>query len=220
MGLKFTCKKCGKTGFAACSGELPFLHCSWYRDYKGLVHGCLYCRACGIVYDTVGSLLAPIKMILGKMPSTIIATYQFSDLVKLTKMNNPDFPNLRSMNPYVLMAMEEDGRFKESEDITEDSTLDFLLECLSDDNFIVRRESIIALRRTEDKRAIEPLIRALKDKHWEVRRNAAIALGEIGDTRAIEALNQLLLNEKWEAYVRKEALIALEKVKSKSTGNG
>ena len=115
MKNKFTCKKCGRTGESACSKGLPFLHCSWYRDYKGLIHGCLYCRNCGAIYDTIGSLLAPLKIVLGRMPSKIVATYSFPELKEITKINNPDIPSLRSMNPFILKAMEEDGRLSEYE---------------------------------------------------------------------------------------------------------
>ena len=217
MKNKFTCKKCGQTGESACSKELPFLHCSWYRDYKGLIHGCLYCRSCGAVYDTIGSLIAPIKLLFSKMPSKVIAVYEFSEFKKITQINNPDFSGLRSMNPYILNAMEEDGRLTpdEDEDLTEEEpTIDFLLECLTDKNFIIRREAIIALRRFKDKQTVDPLIEALKDENWDVRRNAAITLGEIGDSKAIEPLSELLETEKWEHLVRKEATIALEKLKS------
>ena len=214
MKDKFTCKKCGQTGESACSKELPFLHCSWYRDYKGLIHGCLYCRSCGAVYDTIGSFVAPIKLLFGRMPSKIVAVSEFSEFKKITKINNLDFPSLRSMNPYILNAMIEDGRLTEDEDLTEEPTIDFLLECLTDKNFIIRREAIVALRSFRDKEAVDPVIKALKDKHWDVRRNAAITLGEIGDSKAIEPLSELLRREAWEHLVIKEAKIALKKLKS------
>jgi len=218
MSLKFTCKICKKTGSAACSRELPFLHCSWYRDYKGLIHGCLYCRSCGAVHDTIGPLLGAIKLLFGRMPSKVIAVYEFSEFKRITKINNPDFSGLRSMNPYIINAMIEDGRLTEDDDdLTEEPTIDVLLECLTDNNFIVRREAIIALRRFEDKQAVDPLIEALKDKHWDVRRNAAITLGEIGDTKAIEPLNELLRREAWEHLVVKEARIALKILKGEIT---
>lgn len=213
MKNKFTCKKCGQTGESACSKQLPFLHCSWYRDFKGLIHGCLYCRSCGAVYDTIGSLL-PIQLLFGRMPSKVVAVYEFPEFKKITKINNPDFSGLRSMNPFIINAIIEDGRLTEDEDLTEEPTIDFLLECLTDKNFIIRREAIIALRRLKDKEAVEPLIGALKDKHWDVRRNAAITLGEIGDSKAIEPLNELLRTERWEHLVIKEAKIALKKLGS------
>jgi len=210
---KFTCKKCGQTGKSGCSWEFPFIHCSWYGDYKGLIHGCLYCRSCGAVHDTIGSLVAPIKLLFGRMPSKVVAIYEFSEFKRLTKINNLDFPSLRSMNPYISTAMMEDGRLTEEDnDLTEEPPIDFLLECLTDKNFIIRREAIIALRRFKDKQAIAPVIKALKDKHWDVRRNAAITLGEMGDSKAIEPLRELLRTETWEHFVRKEATIALKKL--------
>lgn len=215
MKNKFTCKKCAQTGESACSKEFPFLHCSWYRDYKGLIHGCLYCRSCGAVHDTIGSLLGPIQLLFGRMPSKVVAVYEISAFKKLTRINNPDFPSLRSMNPFILTAMEEDGRLTEDEDLVEEEpAVDFLLECLTDNNFIVRREAIISLRGFRDKRAVDPLIAALKDENWDVRRNAAITLGDIGDSKAIGPLNELLITERWEHLVRKEAAIALEKLES------
>ena len=216
MKNKFTCKKCGQTGESACSKQLPFLHCSWYRDYKGLIHGCLYCRSCGAVHDTIGSLLGPIQLLFGRMPSKVTGTYEFSEFKKITKINNPDFSGLRSMNPFIIDTMIEDGRLTEGDDdLIEEPTIDFLLECLTDRNFIIRREAIIALRRFKDKQTVDPLIETLKDKHWDVRRNAAITLGEIGDSKAIEPLSELLRTETWEHLVRKEVRIALEKLKNK-----
>jgi len=148
------------------------------------------------------------------MPSKIIGVYEFSEFKKLTKINNPDFSGLRSMNPYIINSMIEDGRLTE-DDLIEEPTIDFLLECLTSKDFIVRREAIIALRRFKDKQLVGPVIKALKDKHWDVRRNAAITLGETGDSKAIEPLRELLETETWEHLVRKETKIALEKLKNK-----
>ena len=217
MKNRFTCKKCGQIGGSGCSKQLRFLHCSWYRDHKGLIHGCLYCRSCGAVYDTIGSLVAPIRLLFSRMPSKVLAVYEFPDFKKITKMNNPDFSGLRSMNPYIIKAMEEDGRLAEEDEdlIDEEPTVDFLLECCASDNFIIRREAIIALRRFEDKRAVGASVEALKDESWDVRRNAAITLGEIGDSKAIEPLSELIRTETWEHLVRKEARIALEKLKNR-----
>ena len=166
------------------------------------------------MHDTTGPLLGVIKMLFGRVPSKVLGVYEFSEFKKITKINNPDFSGLRSMNPLIIALMIEDGRLTEDEDLTEEPTVDFLLECLTDNNFIVRREAIIALRRFKDKRAVAPLIEALKDEHWDVRRNAAITLGEIGDSKAIEPLSELLRTEIREHLVRKEAKIALEKLKS------
>lgn len=213
MKLKFRCRICGKTGSVACSKTFPFLHCAWYKDYKGLIHGCLYCRSCGTVYDTIGSFLALIAILFGRFPSKIIATFEFSVIKKLTRINNPDCPSLHSMNPYIINAMEEDGRLIDDETLTEEPTEEFLTEYLKDNNFIIRKEAIIALRRFKGKKGINPLIEALNDKHWDVRRNAAITLGEMGDNKALEPLNKLLERELWEHLVREEAKLAINKIK-------
>ncbi len=111
--LKFTCKKCGYTGKSACSRQLSLVHCGWYIDYSGLMHGCLYCRACGAVHDTVGPLLGVIKLLFGRMPCKIVAVYEFSEIIERTKLNDPDIPSLSSMNPYIIQRMIEDGRLSE-----------------------------------------------------------------------------------------------------------
>jgi HEAT repeat protein len=165
------------------------------------------------VYDTIGSFAAPIKLLFSRMPSKVIAVYEFSEFKKITKINNPDFSGLHSMNPYIINAMDEDGRLIEDEDFKEEPTVDFLLECLTDKNFIIRKEATIALRRFKDKQTVDPLIEALKDKHWDVRRNAAITLGELGDYKALEALNKLLSREIWEHLVREEAKVAINRIK-------
>ena len=212
MKQRFRCKICGKVGNVACAKSLPFLHCRWYKDYKGLIHGSLYCRSCGTVYDTIGSFLAPIAILFGRFPSKIIFTYKFSVIKKLTRINNPDCPSLRSMNPYIVNVMEEDGRLTDDE-ILKEPAEDFLIECLKDENFIIRKEAIIALRRFKGKKGINPLIEALNDKHWDVRRNAVITLGEMGDKKALEPLDKLLDKELWEHLVREEIKLAINKIK-------
>jgi HEAT repeat protein len=60
----------------------------------------------------------------------------------------------------------EDGRLTDDEALMGgEPTVDFLLECLEDKSWEVRREAAIALERFEDKRIIDSLIKALKDKH-------------------------------------------------------
>ena len=216
--LKFTCKICKRTGYQLVSMVTPFVHAFWYTDRKGINHGFLYCRSCGAVHDTIGSFLAPIKLIFRRFPSKVVVVYEISAFKKLLRINNPDFITPARMPRVVGEAMIEDGRLSWEEDLIEASPqADFLLECLTDNSFIVRREAIIALRRFEDKQAVDPLIEALKDKHWDVRRNAAITLGEIGDTKAIEPLNELLRREGWEHLVVKEAQIALKRLKGEIT---
>ena len=217
MKLKFTCKNCGKSGFVDLSLETQFTHAPWYIDYKGLVHNCIYCRSCGALHDTTGPAFPPfglIKLLVSRVPSKVEGTYEFSEFKKIAKINNPDFgATFATLHPMVIDALIEDGRLTDDEDlIGEEPTVDFLLECLKDKSWVVRREAIIALERFQDKRIIDSLIEALKDKHWNVRERAAIALGNLGDSRAIGPLTKLLETETWEHYVRKEATIALKKI--------
>ena len=215
MKLKFTCRNCKKTGFVASIKESDFIHVPWYTDYKGLIHGCLYCRSCGAVHDTIGPLLGAIKYLFRRVPSKVTGTYEFSAFKRLLIINNPDFITPIRLPYDVVEAMIEDGRLAEEDDaLSGDApTLDFLLECLTDRNSIVRREAIISLRRFKDKQAVGPLIEALKDRSWDVRRNAAITLGDIGDSEAIEPLNELLRAERREHLVRKEGTVTLRKLK-------
>jgi hypothetical protein len=218
MKLKFTCRNCKKTGFADLSLETHFVHAPWYTDYKGLLHNCIYCRSCGAVHDTTGHPFPPfglIKLLFARIPSKVEVAHEFSEFKKITKINNPDFRTLASLHPIIINALIEDGRLtEEDEDPTEEPTVDFLLECLKDKSWVVRREAVIALERFADKRIIDSLIEALKDKHWNVRARAAIALGNLGDSRAIGPLTEHLTSGKWgDHFTRKELTIALKKLK-------
>ena len=214
MGLKFTCRSCRKTGFADLTSMrefADFAHAPWYESQRGLLHNCIYCRSCGAVHDTIGSLLGPVKLLFRRIPSNVQATYEFSEFKKLFKMHNI------SLHPIIIEAMIDDGRLTDTELVDEEPPVDFLLECLKDKNWHVRREAAVALSRfPDDKRVVDALIGALKDKNWQVRRDAAITLGEIGDSKAVEPLRELLRTETWEHLVRKEAKIALEKLEGKN----
>ena len=213
MAFKFTCPNCKKTGLAACSKQLPFLHCSWYRDYEGLTHDCLYCRSCGAVHDTIGSFLGVIKTLFGRDPSEIVATYEISVLKRLTRINNHNFPGLRSINPYILSAIEEDGRLTEDEDLTEEPTIEFLSECLTDKNYIVRREAVIALKKFQDKRAVDLLVESLGDKHWDVRKNAEVILGDLKDSETTGPSDKPLEVEKWQYFGYRSSQSSFDKVR-------
>jgi len=121
------------------------------------------------------------------------------------------------MNPYIFNAMEEDGRLTpdedKDEDLTEEPTVDFLLECLTDNNFIVRKEAIIALGRYDGNKVVDALIEMLKDKNWEAKKNAALTLGDLGDDRAIKPLEELITGT-WDPLVIDAATKALKKLKS------
>ncbi len=220
MKLKFTCRSCKKTGFADLTSMrefADFVHAPWYESQRGLLHNCIYCRSCGAVHDTTGSPFPPfglIKMLLSRVPSKVEVTYEITEFKKLFRMNNPD-TEITSLHPIIIDAMIEDGRLLDNELEGEEPPVDFLLECLKDKNWHVRREAAVALSRfPDDERVVNALIGTLKDKNWQVKRDSAITLGELGDIKAIEPLNKLLRTEAWQHLVRKEASIALEKLKS------
>ena len=102
MKTTFRCQICGAKGDSRCSRNVPFPHCSWYKDDNGLIHGSLYCRSYGTVYDTIGSLITPFKMLLGKMPSKIVTIYEFEKLQQLMESQPSEIPSLNTMNHYIL----------------------------------------------------------------------------------------------------------------------
>ena len=71
----------------------------------------------------------------------------------------------------------------------------------------VRCKSALALGKSKDKRAVEPLIVAMTDANEFVRMDVACSLGQIGDTRAVEPLIYALHDS--HGYVRREAALAL-----------
>jgi len=89
----------------------------------------------------------------------------------------------------------------------EDAVLNALIAALvSDEEVAVPRGAAMALGRTGEARAIEPLCEALREEHSSVRRAAALALGTLGDPRATEPLLQALAKD---PAVWREAAIAL-----------
>ena len=86
-----------------------------------------------------------------------------------------------------------------------------LCEALKDPSLDVRIQAAEALRRLEDKTAVQPLILALKDDHWQMRAAAAEALGDLEDKSAVPGLIELLNDEDW--HVREQALESLGDLK-------
>jgi len=87
-----------------------------------------------------------------------------------------------------------------------------LIPLLKDLSSNVRRDAAAALGKIRDKRTVDPLIAVLGDEKKWVRSAAAKSLGEIGDPKACEALVPVL-NDPESAYVRRDAAIALAKLK-------
>lgn len=87
--------------------SVPFLHAPWYFDNEGLQHNCIYCRSCGTVHDTIGSLSGLKKLILRQIPSDVINKYELPEYESLVISRTPPFD---SLHPYILIAMQQDGR--------------------------------------------------------------------------------------------------------------
>jgi HEAT repeat protein len=106
------------------------------------------------------------------------------------------------------------------EDLECKKDIEGLLVALKNEDFLVRKDAAISLKRVGDERAVSALIDALKYESWEddytvliaVRENAAEALGNIGDIRAVKPLIRAL-KEDSDEEVRWKAAAALGKIK-------
>lgn len=89
------------------------------------------------------------------------------------------------------------------------SILDQVERLRQSESYKTRTEAAVALGRSDDIRAREPLQRALLDPHYAVRSAALRALAHLGDVRAIPAMLDLLADD--EPFVRLEARKSLAK---------
>ncbi|ABS54863.1 PBS lyase HEAT domain protein repeat-containing protein [Methanoregula boonei 6A8] len=93
------------------------------------------------------------------------------------------------------------------------STLEGLIERLSDDNEGMRWNAAEALGRLGDPRAVDPLIDTLWDDDARVRQKAAYALGLLGDPRALGPLQKLYRIEREDARdIIQEAMEMIKRV--------
>ncbi len=92
-----------------------------------------------------------------------------------------------------------------------------LVNVLGDREWFVRKRAAEALSKIGEP-AIEPLIDALKDRNGLVRERAAEVLGEIGNEKSVRPLLETFHDE--ELYVRARAVLAFEKVKTRSVKRG
>lgn len=76
-----------------------------------------------------------------------------------------------------------------------EQVLPILLRTLGDGFFDVRAAAALALGKTCDAAAFDPIVGALADEHPTVAESAALALGILGDTRAVPLLLALSLDE-------------------------
>ena len=96
------------------------------------------------------------------------------------------------------------------------STLEGLIERLSDENEGTRWKAAESLGRLGDPRAVEPLIETLWDDDARVRLKAAYALGMLGDPRALFPLQRLYRIEREDARETiREAMDMIKEVMSR-----
>jgi hypothetical protein len=206
--LSFTCKNCRSSGPAACSTDFSFLYCPWYTDYNQEAHDCIYCRHCGTVHDVVPSPWRALKRLLGRTPVKVVGAYRMPAIKRLTRIGNRHHPGLRTMHPFILEAMRQDGRLAADEDLTAEPTLEFLAECLNDSSPAVRREAAMALGRSGDEQAEALLEEAMEDEDWDVSESAEIALNRLknhqpadrADESQGQAPDQSAATEQWQYF--------------------
>jgi HEAT repeat protein len=88
-----------------------------------------------------------------------------------------------------------------------------LISILNDKEWFVRERAAEALSKIGEP-AVEPLIVALKDRNGLVRERAAEVLGKIGNAKSMKPLLEAFHDE--ELYVRARAVLAFERVKTRS----
>jgi HEAT repeat protein len=106
----------------------------------------------------------------------------------------------------------------------ESQDVDGLIKALKNEDYLIRKEAAISLKRLGDERAVDALIESLKYESWQdeytvliaVRENSAEALGIIRDKKAVPALIETLL-EDTDEEVRWKAAAALGKLKDDSS---
>lgn len=102
----------------------------------------------------------------------------------------------------------------------ESKDVDGLIKALKNEDYLIRKDAAISLKRLGDERTVEALIESLKYESWQdeftvliaVRENSAEALGIIGDKIAVPALIEALLVDSDEE-VRWKAAAALGRLK-------
>ncbi len=101
--------------------------------------------------------------------------------------------------------------------------IDGLIRALKNEDYLVRKDAAISLKKIGDDKAVDALIESLQYESWQddytvliaVRENSAEALGTIGNKKAIPALIDALKNDSDEE-VRWKAVAALGKLNDKS----
>lgn len=117
MKFKFCCHICGRHASQENTSIIPFVFAYWYTESSGLQHGCLYCRSCGAVHDTVGTILGGLRLIFGGFPSKVIGSYTSGHFQK-----EVDGGDIYVIPRVVARAMIGDGRLSHEWD-SEDNVM-------------------------------------------------------------------------------------------------
>ncbi|BAZ09394.1 PBS lyase HEAT domain-containing protein repeat-containing protein [Calothrix sp. NIES-4071] len=96
--------------------------------------------------------------------------------------------------------------------MTVEPLLQILQKPVVKDNLGVQVLAIKVLGLFADKRVINLLIQFLQNSHFLIRTAAIRALGELNDVRALQPLRQLTQDEAEDDYVKKIAVMALQKI--------
>jgi len=105
MKFRFSCHICGKCASQENTSTKHFVFAYWYTEPSGLQHGCLYCRSCGAVHDTVGTILGGLKLLFGGFPSKVVVAYRSETFQQKAEMGE-----IYIISGVVGRAMIEDGR--------------------------------------------------------------------------------------------------------------
>ncbi|HBP90107.1 MAG TPA: HEAT repeat domain-containing protein [Nitrospirales bacterium] len=83
-----------------------------------------------------------------------------------------------------------------------------LLECLKNQDEVIRKQAILALGEIKDSSSVDLLIERLQDPDWFIRLSSAAALEKIGDPRGREAIKPLIKDPDLVVRLRIERMLA------------
>ncbi len=83
-----------------------------------------------------------------------------------------------------------------------------LLECLKNQDEVIRKQAILALGEIKDASCVDLLIERLQDPDWFIRLSSAAALEKIGDPRGREAIKPLIKDPDLVVRLRIERMLA------------
>lgn len=88
----------------------------------------------------------------------------------------------------------------------------WLVECLKNENGLIRQSALRAIGHSEDKEAVIPIINMLGEEDEDVRREAVMALGCLSDGRALETLVASLYDHERFANLRSYIAVSLSRI--------